>query len=346
MQREVKTSRCSLKGDTEEGGSPMAKEGKKKPKKQARVVPKVMQQGTYTPWLFVIPALIIILIYIAYPMAYTGYLSLRNSDSTAWASEACRDGQPCWGVLENYRYALSSETMVRTFRNNILWLLVLVLGVTALGLIVAILVDRVRYESFAKALVFMPMAISFVGAGVIWGFVYSYPVNPEDPSAPIIGLLNAVLTGLGIDPIPWLSSPPLINNLSLILVGIWLYVGFSMTILSASIKSVPSELLEAARIDGATEWHVFWKITIPIILPTITVVITTMTIFSLKMFDLVYVMTGGNFETDVIANRMYQEMYVNFETGRSAAIAIVLLVLIIPVLIYNVRRFQEQEAIR
>jgi alpha-glucoside transport system permease protein len=221
-----------------------------------------------------------------------------------------------------------------------------VLGVTALGLIVAILVDRVRYESFAKALVFMPMAISFVGAGVIWGFVYSYPVNPEDPSAPIIGLLNAVLTGLGIDPIPWLSSPPLINNLSLILVGIWLYVGFSMTILSASIKSVPSELLEAARIDGATEWHVFWKITIPIILPTITVVITTMTIFSLKMFDLVYVMTGGNFETDVIANRMYQEMYVNFETGRSAAIAIVLLVLIIPVLIYNVRRFQEQEAIR
>jgi alpha-glucoside transport system permease protein len=129
-------------------------------------------------------------------------------------------------------------------------------------------------------------------------------------------------------------------------VGVWLYTGFSMTILSASIKSVPDELLEAARIDGANEWQVFWRIMFPIIIPTVTVVLTTLTIFTLKLFDLIYVMTGGNYSTDVIANRMYMEMYVNFETGRSAAIAIILLILIIPVLVINVRRFQQQEAIR
>lgn len=308
--------------------------------------PLIMRQGTITPWLFIIPALIIIIIYIAYPLVYTGFLSLRNSDSTDWATAACREGQACWGIFENYRYAISSDVMVRTFRNNILWLLVMVPGVTALGLVVAVLVDRVRYEPYAKAPIFLPMAISFVGAGVIWGFVYDFPVNPSDPNAPMIGLLNAILVGLDLDPVPWLSSPPWINNLSLIVVAIWLYTGFSMTIMSASIKALPAELLEAARIDGASEWQVFWNIMLPLILPTITVILTTMTIFTLKLFDLVYVMTGGNFDTDVIANRMYSEMYINFETGRSASIAFVLLILIIPVLIYNIRRFQEQEAIR
>jgi len=236
--------------------------------------------------------------------------------------------------------------MLKSFRNNILWLLIMVPGVTVLGLLFAVLVDRVRYESFAKALIFMPMAISFVGAGVIWGFVYDYPVNPDNPNAPIIGILNAALVGLGQKPIPWLSSPPLINNLSLIVVGVWLYTGFAMTILSASIKGVPDELIEAARIDGANEFQVFFRIMVPLILPTITVVMTTMTIFTLKQFDVIYVMTGGNFDTNVVAVRMYQEMYINFEYGRSASIAVVLLILIIPVLIINIRRFQEQEAIR
>jgi alpha-glucoside transport system permease protein len=319
----------------------------RKPKaKVERSVPLIMRQGTVTPWLFVLPALIIVFIYIAYPTLYTGYLSLRNADSTEWATAACREGHACWGILENYRYALTSDVMLRSFRNNILWLVIMVPGVTALGLLIAVLVDRVRYEALAKALIFMPMAISFVGAGVIWGFVYDFPVNPDNPNAPIIGILNAVIVGLGGKPIPFLSSPPLVNNLSLIVVGIWLYTGFSMTILSASIKGVPDELLEAARIDGATEWMVFWKIMVPIILPTITVVLTTMTIFTLKLFDVIYVMTGGNFETNVVAVRMYQEMYVNFEAGRSAAISVVLLILIIPVLIFNIRRFQEQEAIR
>lgn len=308
--------------------------------------PLIMRQGIITPWLFILPALIIIIVYIAYPIVYTGFLSLRNSDSTDWASAACRMGEPCWGVFENYRYAISSEVMVRAFRNNILWLLVMVPGVTALGLLFAVLFDRVRYEAYAKALIFLPMAISFVGAGVIWGFIYDFPVNPNDPHAPMIGLLNAILVGLGIDPVPWLSSPPWINNLSLIVVGLWLYTGFSMTIMSASIKALPSELLEAARIDGASEWQVFWNIMLPLIRPTIAVIVTTMTIFTLKLFALVYVMTGGNLNTDVIANRMYSEMYINYETGRSASIAIILLALIVPVLIYNIRGFREQEATR
>jgi alpha-glucoside transport system permease protein len=219
-------------------------------------------------------------------------------------------------------------------------------GVTAAGLLVAVLVDRVKYETLAKSLIFMPMVISFVGAGVIWGFIYNYPVNPDNPNTPIIGLLNAIVVAFGGKPVAWLQSPPLINNLALIVVGIWMYTGFSMTILSASIKAVPDELLEAARIDGANEWQVFFKIMLPLIMPTVTVVITTITIFVLKLFDLIYVMTGGNYQTDVIANRMYIESYVNFQTGRAASIAIILLILIIPILIYNVRRFRQQEAIR
>lgn len=200
-----------------------------------------------------------------------------------------------------------------------------------------------RYESLAKALIFMPMAISFVGAGVIWGFVYAYPAAE---GSPVVGLLNAAIIALGGDPVPWLIRGPLVNNIALIVVGIWVWTGFCMTILSAAIKSVPGEILEAARVDGANEFQVFWRILVPMILPTITVVLTTMTINTLKIFDIVYVMTGGNYGTDVIANRMIQEMYVNQENGRASAIAVVLIVLIVPVMIFNVRRFQEQEAIR
>lgn len=314
--------------------------------KEERAVPRIMQQGTLTPWLFILPALIFIVVYIAYPIVNTLILSLQNNNSSLWASATCRTGQTCWGIFENYRYALTSDVMLATFRNNILWLIILVPGVTAIGLLIATLVDRVKYETVAKSIIFMPMVISFVGAGIIWGFIYDYPVNPGNPNTPIIGLLNALIVGLGGKPIPFLQSPPIINNLALIVVGLWLYTGFSMTILSASIKAIPSELTEAARIDGANEWQVFWRIMFPLITPTITVVMTTMTIFTLKLFDLIYVMTGGNYQTDVIANRIYMEMYVNFETGRSAAITVILMVLIIPILIINLRRFAQQEAIR
>jgi alpha-glucoside transport system permease protein len=228
-----------------------------------------MQQGNTIPWAFVLPALLIMLLYVLYPTLNTIVLSFRNGDSSNWATAACLADQPCWGVFENYRYALSSPAMLTSFRNNLLWLVVMVGGTTGLGLLFAVLVDRVRYEALAKSLVFMPMAISFVGAGVIWGFVYAYPPTEESP---VIGILNSILISFGGEAVPWLIRSPLINNLALIAVGIWMWTGFGMTILSAAIKAVPDEMLEASRIDGANEWQVFWRILVPMIMPTITVV--------------------------------------------------------------------------
>jgi alpha-glucoside transport system permease protein len=198
----------------------------------------------------------------------------------------------------------------------------------------------VRYEAIAKSIIFLPMAISFVGAGVIWKFVYDFG------SAQVqIGLLNAMVTSLGGQPVSWLTEPQ-VNTVALIVVGIWMSTGFCMTILSAAIKNVPTELLEAASVDGANAWVSFWRITIPTILPTLTVVTTTMVINVLKIFDIVYIMTGGNYGTEVIANRMYQEQYSSFNTGRAAAIAVVLIVVILPAMYLNIRRFQAEEAMR
>jgi len=318
----------------------------------AQRVPEIMKQGKITPWLYLAPALIVMFIFIVYPMINTAYLSFQNADGTASAATTCREGRPCWGVFENYRYALTNELnldsakqawqtfWLSSYGNNIKWVILMVSGTVGLGMLLALFVDRVKYESIAKMLIFMPMAISFVGAGIIWKFVYAYSTKQVQ-----IGLLNAIITSLGFEPIAFLSTLHL-NTLALIVVGVWIWTGFCMTILSAALKGVPNELLEAARIDGASEWKVFWKITVPMIMPTIIVVITTMVINVLKLFDLVYVMTGGNFGTDVIANRMYTEMYANYNQGRGTAIAVILVVLIIPMIVVNTRRFLQQEAIR
>ncbi len=303
-------------------------------------VPTIMKQGKVAPWLYVAPALLIMAGIIVYPAFNTFLLSFKNADSTQSAATVCVAGESCWGVLEDFRYALTSPIMLSAFRNNLLWMILMVGGTVGMGLLIAVLTDRVKYEALAKAIIFMPMAISFVGAGIIWKFVYTYGTGQVQ-----IGMLNAIITSLGAEPVSWLSEPA-INNYALIIVGVWMWTGFCMTILSASLKSVPTEILEAARVDGATEWRVFWKIMVPIIMPTITVVVTTMVINVLKIFDIVYVMTGGNFGTEVIANRMYGEMYVSHQSGRSAAIAVVLILLTIPFMIWNVRRFREQEAIR
>ncbi len=205
----------------------------------------------------------------------------------------------------------------------------------------AVLTDRVRYERLAKTVIFLPMAISFVGAGVIWKFVYYL----ETGGGPQIGVLNAIITALGGEPIAWLTNKNwLVNNMSLWIVWIWLWAGFCMTILSAALKGIPTEILEAARVDGATEWQVFWRIMFPMILPTVTVVATTMTINVLKVFDIVFVMTNGLNGTEVIANRMFKFIVTN--QGRSMAIAVLLILLTIPIMIINVRRFREQELIR
>ena len=306
----------------------------------AAPVPQIMQQGRVAPWLYLLPALIVMSTFIIYPGLSTFYLSLRDNTGLQWATAMCRAGQPCWGIFENYRYALTSPIMLQAFFNNLTWIVVMVSGTVAMGLLIATLADRVRYEPLAKSIIFMPMAISFVGSGVIWRFVYAYETGPTQ-----IGLVNAILTAMGFNPVSWLTTPQ-VNNLALILVGIWMWTGFCMTILAAALKGVPDEVLEAARVDGATEWRVFWGIMVPLILPTITVVMTTMVINVLKVFDIVYVMTGGNFGTEVIATRMYREQYQAFNTGRAASIAVVLIVVVIPVMIFNIRRFREQEAQR
>lgn len=316
------------------------------------VPPKVMRQGRITPWYYILPALLVMSIFIIWPMINTIYLSLRNRDGSQPAGVACVEGQPCWGIFENYRYALTEEfnfSTVETFwssfwqssyGNNIKWVVFMVSGTVIIGLMFAVLADRVKYEALAKSILFMPMAISFVGAGVIWGFVYDYGTQQVQ-----IGLLNAIITAFGGEPIAWLSTEGL-NTFMLIIVGVWIWTGFSMTILSAALKSVPDEIIEAARVDGASEWSVFYRIMLPIIAPTIIVVVTTMVINVLKLFDIVYVMTGGNFGTEVIANRMYTEMYKNFHTGRGTAVAVVLIVIIIPFIYLNIRRFIEQEEMR
>lgn len=315
-------------------------------------VPNIMRQGRVVPWLYLAPSLLIILFYIVYPVFNTTYLSLRDADSENWASTSCVEGRACWGIFENYRYALTSELdttspatiwrsfWISSFGNNLKWIAVMVTGSVGLGLLMAVLSDRVSYESLAKSIIFLPMAISFVGAGVIWKFVYAFGTESRQ-----IGILNAIISYLDGQPVAFLTRIPL-NTFMLIVVGIWIWAGFCMVILSAAIKSVPEELIEAARIDGASEMTVFWRITIPIILPTITVVVTTMVINTLKIFDIVFVMTGGNFSTDVIANRMYTEMYVNQQTGRGTAVATILILAIIPFMYLNIKRFREQEAIR
>ena len=283
-----------------------------------------------TPWLYIGPTLLILGAFLVYPTLNTLYLSFFDKRSENFIG------------LENYRWVFTSSAMHVAFRNNLLWI-VLFTGLTvSLGLVLAVMADRVRYESPVKSAIFLPMAISFVGAGVIWLFVYAY----RPPDTPQIGLLNAVWTGLfQQEPIGWLQNRAT-SNFALIAVGVWIWTGFCLVILSAAYKSIPRELLEAARVDGANEWQVFWRIIIPTMKPTLAVVTTTMIINVLKVFDIVYVMTNGNYGTEVIANRMYKEMFHFHNFGRASAIAVILLLAIIPVMMVNIRRFQEQEALR
>lgn len=289
-----------------------------------------MRTHWFTPWLYVIPALATLMFFLVYPSLNTLIISFFGPQSEKFVGWA------------NYLYCFTNETMLSAFRNNLFWVIVFVPLTVFLGLVLAVILDRVPYESFVKSIIFMPMAISFVGAGVIWKFIYSYrPVGSAQ-----IGILNAFLSYLGVQPIPWLITRPWLNNICLIVVGIWIWTGFCLVVLSASYKGIPRELLEAARVDGANEYRIFWKIILPLMKPTVAVVATTMVINVLKVFDIVYVMTNGAFSTEVIANRMYKEMFMFRNYGRASAIAIVLLLFIIPMIIINVQRFREQEAVR
>lgn len=277
------------------------------------------------PWLWIAPALLFLGVFLVYPVFATMHRSLRSRRDEAYVG------------LENYQWFFTREDTLIALRNNVLWVVFLTAGVVGFGLLVAVLADRVKYERVVKSVIFLPMAISFVAASVIWKLMYDFD---ED-----VGTLNAVVAAFGVEPIAWLQSES-INNFMLILVGGWMMTGFAMVILSAGLKGIPTELIEAARIDGATEWQVFRKISIPLLAPTTAVVATTVLIFALKTFDIVYVMTNGDFRTEVIANRMYKELFANNQEGRAAAAAMVLLVATIPVMMYNVRRFRQQEEAR
>jgi alpha-glucoside transport system permease protein len=283
------------------------------------------------PWLWLGPALAFLITFLVYPALNTIVLSLQN-----------RDGSKFVG-LDNFVYAFTSPDVLIALRNNGLWLVFFTLFAVTLGLLIAVLADRVPYESAAKALIFLPGAISFVAAGVIWKFMYDY----RPPGTPQTGTVNAVLTTVipGAQPQAWLIDRTT-NNPALIFVAVWMSVGFCMVILSAGLKGISTELLEASRIDGANELQVFWRITLPLLAPTLAVVATTIVINSLKAFDVVYVMTNGAYDTDVIANRMYKELFNVRDFGRASAIAVILLAAIIPIMILNIRRFREQEAIR
>lgn len=293
-----------------------------------------MRTGRLQPWLFIAPALLLVTFFLVYPSIHTTVLSFFGRPYSARAEG--------FVGLQNYEHFFTDKNMLTSFRNNALWVVILTTFTVSFGLIFAVLLDRVRYEKVIKSIVFIPMAISMVGASVIWKFVYAF----RPAGAAQVGLLNAIVTAFGGKPLGWLIERPWINNLCLIIVGIWIWTGFCMVILSAAYKNIPKELLEAARIDGATEWQVFWRVILPLLKPTVAVVTTTMVVFVLKIFDIVYVMTNGNFSTEVVANRMYKEMFSFFRYGRASAIAVILLLLIIPVMLFNIRRFREQEAIR
>lgn len=276
------------------------------------------------PWLWVAPAFLFLGVFLIYPTIRTFINSLFGR------------GDQFVG-LDNYIELFSGGAFWQVLFNNALWIVFFTGVVVVIGLVVAVLTDRVRYETLVKAVIFIPMAISFVAAGVIWSFMYNINAN--------IGTLNAAITGVGLGAIPFLQNAPW-NTFFLIIVGIWMWVGFAMVILSAGLKGISTELLEAARMDGATEIQVFFRIILPLLAPTIAVVATTVVITALKTFDIVYVMTGGRFDTSVIGYEFYRHQFINRDAGAAAAVAIILLLAIVPVMLFNIRRFQAQEAIR
>jgi alpha-glucoside transport system permease protein len=289
------------------------------------------QRGRIRPWLWLLPALAFLFVFLVYPTIGTIIRSFQDAAGDAFVG------------FGNYAWFFGSDSALIALRNNVLWVVFLTLFTVGLGLIIAVLVDRVRYETIAKSVIFVPLAISMVAASVIWRFMYDY----QQPGTPQTGTLNAILGMVGLGPVTWLQTDTLaFNTIALIAVMAWMWTGFGMVILSAALKGISPELLEAARVDGATEWRVFRHIVFPLLLPTIAVVSTTIIITALKAFDIVYVMTNGNYNTEVIANLQYKEMFVDGNFGRASAVAVILLIAIIPIMGLNINRFRAQEAIR
>jgi alpha-glucoside transport system permease protein len=283
-------------------------------------------QGRIIPWVFILPALLLLGVYLVYPTIGTIIASFTQN---------LAGGDP----LTHYRAIFTQGQYLNLFRNNVIWLVVGTAGSVGLGLLIAGLVDRVRREALAKTFIFLPLAISLVGASVIWRFVYQW--RPEGQVQ--YGLLNAIWTGLGFDPVPWAGASGFpVNTLALIVIMIWLQTGFAMVVLSAAIKGVSVEVIEAARLDGASERQIFFGIIVPIIKTSIITVTTTIAIAILKIFDIVFVMTGGRFDTDVVAVRMYLEKFQFFNDGRAAALSAILFLAVLPLMFVNLRQLRRQ----
>jgi alpha-glucoside transport system permease protein len=305
-------------------------------------------------WLVVVgflgPVTIALTVGLLYPALGTVYRSFQVSQAAVGP-----DGKPVINPntgqktselafsLANYDKVFTDPNFQKVLLNTVWWVILVPIVATGFGLIYAVLVDRTRGEKLAKAMVFLPMAISMVGASIIWKFMYEY----RQADAPQIGLLNQVLVWLGLDPYQFIITEPW-NTFFLIVVMIWIQAGFAMTVLSAAIKSVPDDIIEAAQIDGATGFKLFRRVTVPTIRPAVVVVITTIAMGSLKAFDIVRTMTGGNFGTSVVANEFYTQTFRQGEqgVGIGAALAVILFIIIIPVIVYNVRQMRLAEEMR
>jgi alpha-glucoside transport system permease protein len=287
----------------------------------------------FKPYVFVGPAVFVVAAFLVYPALDTVRLSFLDADGDSFVGAS------------NYQFLFTEPAMRTAIWNNVKWIVVVPSLAVAIGLAVATLADKLRpkTESIAKSVIFLPMAISFVGASTIWGFIYAW--RPE--GRPQIGLLNAIWVQLGGSPVPWLQTTTGgLNDFALMVIMIWLQAGFAMVLLSAAIKNVPQDTIEAARVDGATEVQIFWRVVVPQIASTIVVVGTTILILVLKVFDIVRVLTNGQFGTEVVANRFITELFRFRQFGRAAAIVVALIIATIPVMVWNIRRFREQEATR
>lgn len=278
-------------------------------------------------FLFLLPAMFLLALGLIYPaIRTTGLAFLDKSGNFS---------------MENFVWTFTQPAAIRTLINTIIWVLLVPTLSTALGLAYAVFIDRSRGERYYKALVFMPMAISFVGAGIIWRFVYEYKSAGREQ----IGLLNAFVVAFGGEPVQWMQTDPL-NTFLLIVVMIWIQTGFAMVVLSAAIKGIPTEQIEAAALDGTNAWQRFTNVTVPGIRGSLVVVLTTISIATLKVFDIVRTMTAGNFNTSVIANEMYTQAFRASEIGRGSALAVILLILVLPIVVYNVNVLRKQREIR
>ncbi|MFZ2963848.1 MAG: sugar ABC transporter permease [Rhodoglobus sp.] len=277
---------------------------------------------------FVAPAVILLAIGLIYP-------AIRTSIG------AFADPSGDFVGLENFVWAFTQPAGLVSLRNTLIWVVLVPLLSTTIGLAYAVFIDKSRGERVYKALVFMPLAISFVGAGIIWRFVYEY----RGPGNEQIGLLNQIVVWFGGEPVRWLQDEPL-NNLFLIIVMIWIQTGFAMVVLSAAIKGVPVEQLEAAELDGTNPWQRFRNVTLPGIRGSLVVVVTTITIATLKVFDIVRTMTAGNYNTSVVANEMYTQAFRAGEAGRGSALALILFLMVLPIVVYNIRVLRQQKEIR